>query len=346
MDFLSENTAPVHPAVVDAVVRANDGYATNFESEAWTTRALAALKEAFGCDLAAFTVSTGTAANAVALGAITPRWGGVLCHFDAHIETDECGAPEMFTAGARQIPIAGDHGKIDPAALATFLEQARFGVVHAIQPAVLSLTQLTEAGTAYRPDEIAALTAIARRHGLLVHMDGARFANAVVAHRSGFAEMSWQAGVDVLTLGTTKSGTFGAEVVITFRPELAEAISYMRKRGGHFAPKTRFLAAQVEAYLSGALWRANAETANAAAARLSAGLARLPGVEILHPTDGNEVFVAMPDALADHLWAGGVRFHRDWRPRPRHHRFVMSWAARSADIDAVLALAHAPVAAE
>jgi threonine aldolase len=333
MDYLSENTAPVHPEVVEAVVAANSGYATNFEAEAWTERTVARLKQAFACDLAAFTVSTGTAANAVALGAMTPPWGGILCHWDSHIETDECGAPEMFTAGARQISLPGRHGKLDGAVLLKYLEEARFGVVHAIQPSVLSLTQLTEAGTAYSPEEIRELSAIAHRFGLLVHMDGARFANAVVACKSTLAEMSWGAGVDVLTLGTTKSGTFGAEVIITFKPELAKAVAFVRKRGGHFAPKSRFLSAQVEAYLANDLWRRNALTANTAAIKLSKGLAGLPGVEIIHPTQGNEVFVAMPDALEKRLVERGFRFHRNWRLSPRHHRFVMSWAARLEDID-------------
>lgn len=339
MDFLSENTAPVHPEVVAAVVAANTGYATNFESEAWTERALAKLKDAFGCELSAFTVSTGTAANAVALGAMTPPWGGILCHWDSHIETDECGAPEMFTAGARQIPLPGTHGKLDPKALVKHLEEARFGIVHAIQPAVVSLTQLTEAGTAYTPDEIREISAIARRFGLLVHMDGARFANAVVAHTSTFADMTWKSGVDVLTLGTTKSGTFGAEVVITFKPELAKSVAFTRKRSGHFAPKSRFLSAQVEAYLDNELWRRNARNGNAVAAKLANGLAALPGVRIIHPTDGNEVFAAMPDALENHLARRGFRFHRNWRPEPRHHRFVMSWAARAEDIDTLLGAA-------
>lgn len=339
MDYLSENTAPVHPKVVEAVVAANTGYATNFEAEVWSERALARLKEVFGCDLHAFTVLTGTAANAVALGAMVPPWGAILCHHDAHIETDELGAPEMFTSGARQIPIAGRHGKIDIAALEKYLSQARFGVIHAVQPTTISLTQLTEAGTAYSPAEIKAISALARRYGLTVHMDGARFANAVVAHKSTAAEMSWKAGVDVLALGTTKSGTFGAEVVITFKPELAKALAYARKRSGHLAPKSRFLAAQVEAYLADDLWLKNARHGNAMARKLSEGLAKIPGVEIINPTDANEVFVAMPDALADGLNAAGFKFHRNWRPEPVHHRFVMSWAAREDDIDALLAKA-------
>lgn len=342
MDFLSENTAPVHPAVVEAVAAANTGYATNFEQEAWSRRAHSKLKDVFEADLDVFTVSTGTAANAVALGAMTPPWGGVLCHWDAHIETDECGAPEMFTSGARQIALRGEHGKIDPNHLATYLAEARFGVVHAIQPTVLSLTQLTEAGTSYTVAELEALCRIAKGHGLRVHMDGARFANAVVFRGCSFADLSWRAGVDVLTLGTTKSGTFGAEAVITFDKELSRNLAFVRKRSGHFAPKSRFLSAQIEAYLDGALWRRNAANGNAMAARLSQGLGRLAGIRIVHPTEGNEVFVAMPDPIADRITSCGIKFHRDWRLGVgRHHRFVCSWATAVDDVDAVLNAAAA-----
>jgi threonine aldolase len=341
MDYLSENTAPVHPAVAEAVTAANIGYAVNFERENWTERALDKLKAAFETDLDAFTVSTGTAANAIALGAMTPPWGGILCHWDSHIETDECGAPAMFTAGARQIPIAGDHGKIDCKALADYLAQAPFGVVHSVQPAVLSLTQLTESGTAYSADELRELCRIARTHGLLVHMDGARFANAVVSCGATLAELSWKAGVDVLALGTTKSGTYGAEVVIAFNRALSTKLAFVRKRSGHFSPKSRFLAAQVEAYLDGELWRRNATNGNAMAARLAKGLAAMDGVQLVHPTHGNEVLVALPEHVADRISSAGIKFHRNWRLAPvRHHRFVMSWAAKAADVDATIAAAR------
>lgn len=342
MDFVSENTSPVHPAIVEALVKANSGYATNFEQESWTGRAVDRLKEVFDHDLVAFSVITGTAANAIALSALTPPYGVVLCHWDAHIETDECGAPEMFTAGARQIGLPGEHGKVDPKALRRYLEQARFGVVHAVQPAVLSLTQLTEAGTAYSPDEIAALSDIAKTSGLRVHMDGARFANALVAKDARPADMSWKAGVDVLCLGTTKTGTFGAEVIIAFDSEIGKALSFMRKRGGHFVPKSRFLSAQVEAYFADDLWLKNAAHANAMAKALAEGLARCPDVRIIHPVDGNEVFAAMSDEIVDRLFADGFKFTRNWRSEPRHHRFVASWASTRADVNALVQACSQP----
>jgi threonine aldolase len=337
MDFGSENTSPVHPAFAQAVVAANDGYATNFEAEPWTERALRALRELFETnELWAFTVSTGTAANAIALGAMAPPYGAILCHWDAHIVTDECGAPEMYSFGARLIPLAGEHGKISPEALSSELREARFGVVHAVQPAVLSLTNLTEAGTAYTPDEIAALTRVAHDAGLGTHLDGARFANAAAFLDVSPAQLSWKSGIDIVTLGTTKSGSFGAETIVAFTPKYDTALAFLRKRGGHFAPKSRFLGAQIETYAHDGLWHANARHANRAARRMSEALASIDGIALMHPTEGNEVFVAMPDTMADALVAAGCKFQRDWRLHPRHHRFVTSWATADKDVERML----------
>lgn len=337
MDFGSENTSPVHPAFVKAVVEANAGFATNFEADPWTERALASLKGFFETDaLWAFTVATGTAANAIAIGAMVPPYGSVLCHWDAHTITDECGAPEMFSAGARQIALHGEHGRVSPQALATYLREARIGVVHAIQPSIISLTNLTEAGTAYTPDEVAALTDIARNYGLGVHMDGARFANAAAHTGATPAELSWKAGVEVLTLGTTKSGSFGAETIVSFAPKYNTALAFLRKRSGHFAPKSRFLAAQVQAYVDDDLWLANARHANRAARRLAHGLVQINGITLVHPTQGNQVFASMPSAVSDALEQSGCRFLRDWRFHPRQNRFVTSWATADEQIDRML----------
>ncbi|MEQ1804343.1 MAG: beta-eliminating lyase-related protein [Burkholderiaceae bacterium] len=342
MDFGSENTSPVHPAFVEAVVAANQGYATNFEAEAWTDRALIRLQDFFETrDLSAFTVATGTAANAIALGAMVPPYGSILCHWDAHIVTDECGAPEMFSSGARQMPLAGEHGRISVPALTTFLQEARIGVVHAIQPSALSLTNLTEAGTAYSPDETAALTRVAAKAGLGVHLDGARFANAAAFHGATPAQLTWRAGVDVITLGTTKSGSFGAETIVSFTPRFNTALAFLRKRSGHFAPKSRFLGAQVQAYVENDLWLKSAKHANRAARRMADGLAALPGVALIHPSEGNEVFAAMPEALSDALAACGCKFQRNWRLHPQHHRFVCSWATADAEVDRMLEVCRA-----
>jgi threonine aldolase len=342
LDFGSENTSPVHPAFVAAVTGANAGFATNFEDESWTRGALTRLREFFEHDsLEAFTVSTGTAANAIALGAMVPPYGTILCHWDAHIETDECGAPEMFSFGARQIPLPGEHGRISPAALSEHLAHARIGVVHALQPSALSLTNLTEAGTAYTVEQIRELSGIARRYDLGVHMDGARFANAAAATGASPKALTWEAGVDVLTLGTTKSGSFGVETIVSFNPRYNTPLAFLRKRSGHLAPKTRFLAAQLQAYMDHDLWLENARAANARARRLSEGLRRVPGASLVHPTEGNQVFVQLPDQVTEALVRHGCRFQRGWRHQPPHHRFVCSWATTDDHVDAVLAIALA-----
>jgi len=340
LDFGSENTAPVHPAFVQAIIEANEGFATNFEDERWTREALQNLRQIFEHDsLEAYTVTSGTAANAIAIAAMTPPWGAILCHWDAHIETDECGAPEMFSSGARQVPVTGDSGRIDPLALARHLEHARIGVVHALQPSVLSLTNLNEAGTAYSPEQTRELTAIAARYRLGVHLDGARFANAAAATGASPADLTWKSGVDVVTLGVTKSGAFGVETIVCFNPRYQKALAFFRKRSGHFLPKSRFLAAQLSAYLRDDLWLRNARHANAMAARLSVGLSAIPGVSLIHPTEANEVMVALPEIVVDRLVSGGVRFQRAWRPEPFHHRFVCSWAATVEQVDATIAIA-------
>ncbi|MHB8727239.1 MAG: threonine aldolase family protein [Casimicrobiaceae bacterium] len=334
MDFGSENTSPVHPAFVEAVVSANHGFATNFEAEPWTERALTCLQDFFETkELSAFTVSTGTAANAIALGAMVPHYGSILCHWDAHIETDECGAPEMFSFGARQIPLPGEHGRMSVEALSTHLREARVGVVHAVQPAALSLTNLTEAGTTYDPDQIAALTQVASKAGLGIHMDGARFANAAAWLGTTPAQLSWKVGVDVVTLGTTKSGSFGAETIVTFTPRFNTALAFLRKRSGHFAPKARFLGAQIQAYVEDDLWLRNARHANRAAQRMSAGIADIKGITLIHPTEGNEVFASMPATMSDALDVEGCKFQRDWRLHPRQNRFVTSWATTDHEVD-------------
>jgi threonine aldolase len=347
LDFGSENTAPAHPAFLSAMVLANEGFATNFEDERWTAHALQSLRKFFEHDtLQAYTVTTGTAANAIALAAMVQPWNTVLCHWDAHIETDECGAPEMLSGGARQIPLAGEHGRLSPQALATHLDQARVGVVHALQPGVLSLTNLTEAGTAYTPQHIAELSAVAHRHGLGVHLDGARFANAAAATGATPASLSWRAGVDVVVLGTTKSGSLGVETIVSFNPAYDTRLAFLRKRAGHFAPKTRFLAAQLQAYMDDDLWLHNATHANAMARRLSEGLARIPGARRVHPTEGNEVFFELPEPVVLACVARGCRFQHNWRLDPLHHRFVCSWATTPEQVDALVDVALAACTAD
>lgn len=309
-DFRSDNTAGVAPEVMDAIARAATGTAAPYGEDPWTARLTARLAEVFETAVAVYPVATGTAANALALAALTPPWGAVYCQREAHIQVDECGAVGLQTGGATLVPLDGPHGKLDPDTLADTLAEAGAGVVHRVQPAALCLTQATEAGTVYTPAEVAALTAVARSHGLKVHMDGARFANAVAALGRTPAEVTWRAGVDVLTLGATKNGALAAEAVVFFDAALAHDFGFRRKRAGHLLSKTRFISAQLDAWLDGGLWLRLAAHANAMAARLSAGLAALPGTTLAHPTEANEVFVRLPEPVIAALEAAGFAFYR------------------------------------
>lgn len=342
LDFGSENTAPVNPIFEIAIQSANHGFATNFEEDFWSEKAKKDLQDFFELkNFDTYVVSTGTAANALALGAMTPAYGNIVCHWDSHIETDECGAPAMFTSGARQIGLSGAHGKILTSSLIEHLQTARIGIVHSLQPWVLSLTNLTEAGTAYNPEEISSLCSIAKRYGLGVHLDGARLANALVSTGASPAEMTWKSGVQVVVLGTTKSGSYGAEVVVSFDPAYKEKLAYLRKRSGHFAPKSRFLSAQVSAYIENEYWRGSALHANSMAQRLAFGLAKITGITLMHPTDGNEVFVQFNSKIEEAIVRAGCKFQRLWRHEPRQSRFVCSWATTEGQVDKLIAISHA-----
>ena len=308
VNFCSDNVAGAAPEIMEALARAGQGAAMPYGNDDWTRRVERRLAEVFECDLAAFPVATGTAANVLGLSLLAPAYGAIYCHAGAHIHEDECGAPEFFTGGAKLIALEGAHGKLDPDRLAGAIAGA--GDVHHVQPAAVSLSQATEAGTVYRPQEVAAIAEVARGHGLGLQMDGARFANALVAAGCSPAELTWKAGVDVLAFGATKNGALAAEAVLVFRPALAADFGYRRKRGGHLFSKMRFLSAQLEAYLADDLWLRHAANANAMAARLAAGLAALPGVVLRHPVEANEIFAGLPLALADGLEAAGFQFYR------------------------------------
>lgn len=335
MNFRSDNVAGVAPEILAAIAAANEGSAASYGADALTERVTRRFAELFEHEVAVFPVATGTAANALALAAVTPPWGLVYCHKLAHVQTDECGAPEFFTGGAKLLPLAGPDAKLTPdAVLAEMVER---GTVHHAQPAALSISQATEAGTVYRPQEIGALGAVARSHGLALHMDGARFANAVASLGASPADLTWRAGVDVLSFGATKNGALAAEAVIFFDPKKAADLGYRRKRGGHLLSKMRFLSAQLDAYLDDGLWLRLAEHANRMAARLAAGLATVPGARLVHPTEANEVFVALPEPVIDALAAAGFGFYR-W-DGAGCLRLVTAFDTREADIDAFLAAA-------
>ncbi len=337
MDFSSDNAAGAAPEILAALAAANAGSAAAYGADAITARLAERFAALFEREVAVFPVATGTAANALALAALTPPCGIVYCHEEAHVAVDECGAPEFFAGGAKLATLPGAHAKITPDAIAARLTGR--GFVHHAQPAAVSVSQSSEAGTVYRAAEIAALGAFARRERLLLHMDGARFANAVAALGCAPADITWRAGVDVLSFGATKNGALAAEAVIFFDPAMAEDFAYRRKRGGHLLSKMRFLSAQLEAYLADGLWLRNARHANAMAARLAAGLADLPQARLRHPTEANEVFVELPDAAIRALLADGFRFYRWGGADALCVRLVTSFATTAGDVDALLAAA-------
>lgn len=342
MFFASDNTSGAAPEIMAAVVAANDGYAPSYGDDAAMEIARARVRAAFEApEAAVFLVATGTAANALALATLAPPWSAIWCHREAHVEMDECNAPEFYTGGAKLALIDGAHGKIDPAALAAALAAAPAGVHHA-QPGALSLTNVTELGGVYTPDEIARLTAPAHARGLRCHLDGARLANALVATGATPAEMTWKAGIDAVSFGGSKNGCMGVEAVILFDPASAWEFALRRKRGAHLFSKHRFLSAQMAAYLDGGLWLDLAHRANAAAARLVGGLAALPGAVLVHPAEANMIFATLPRAMRDAARAAGAMFH-DWAeaegPAPQV-RLVCSWSTSEADIVAFLAACH------
>ncbi|GJD51605.1 Low specificity L-threonine aldolase [Methylobacterium crusticola] len=314
MNFASDNVVGASAPILEAIVRHNAGALPAYGADPLTLGLTPRFREVFEHgDLAVFPVATGTASNALALAAMVPPFGLCLCHEEAHVMEDECGAPEFYTHGAKLQGLPGTGSKIDPAALAAWLA-ALPRHVKQMPPRALSLSQLTESGQAYGLDEIARLSDIAHRHGLSVHMDGARFANAVAALGCSPAEMTWKAGVDILSFGASKNGALAAEVILVFRADLAETLEYRRKRAGHLLSKGRFLAAQLDAYLAGDHWLANARHANRMAARLAEGLGALPGVRLAWPVGGNEVFPILPAALDRALRQGGALYY-DWTSR-------------------------------
>ncbi|MEC4590875.1 low specificity L-threonine aldolase [Nitrospirillum amazonense] len=337
MNFMSDNVVGAAPEILAALAAANEGPQPSYGGDPLTARVTRDLAELFECDVTVFPVATGTAANALALSVLTPPYGAVYCHDEAHVQVDECGAPELMSGGAKLVPLAGPHGKLDAMALKAALDRGGAGVVHHVQPAALTLTQATESGTVYTPDEVMALTEVARTHKLRVHMDGARFANAVASLACAPADITWRAGVDVLSFGATKNGALAAEAVIFFDRALADSFAYRRKRAGHLFSKMRFLSAQLDAYLTDGLWLRLATHANAMATRLAQGLDALPGVSLRSPVQANEVFAVMPEPMIAGLEAAGFHFYR-WDGACI--RLVTAWNTDPAHVDAFVAAAR------
>ncbi|MET3937107.1 low specificity L-threonine aldolase [Arthrobacter sp. OAP107] len=332
--FMSDNMAGASPEIVQAVAAAAAGNAAPYGNDPFTDSARHKLSEIFERDVAIFPVSTGTAANCLALAALTPSWGSVLCHPDSHINNDECGAPEFFTNGAKLVTVPGNDSKIDPGALHAAARR-KAGDVHSVQPSVLSISQATESGSVYSLDEIRQLGSIAKDAGLRVHMDGARFANSLVHLETTPAEMTWKAGIDILSFGATKNGAMTADAIVTFDPELATELAFRAKRAGQLASKMRFHAAQLDAYLTDDLWLRNAHQANAMATRLEDGLREIADTELLGSPQANILFCRLPRPVTNALLAEGYTFYHD-RWEPGTLRFVTSFSHTPDDIDHLL----------
>jgi threonine aldolase len=308
MNFASDNTAGVPPEMIDALVEANRGFALGYGNDDWTRTLETKMSELFERDVATFLVTTGTAANAISLAHITPAWGGVICHQAAHIMTDECGAPEFFGNGMKLFGVSGHDGKIALDTLRDTISRYSGPSQHQVNAASLSLTQATEGGTIYRTDEIAALSEAAHAGGLKVHMDGARFGNALVRLNASAAEITWKAGVDVLSFGATKGGAMAAEAIVFFDRKLADAMLLRRKRGGHLVSKHRFVAAQFNAFLEQDRWLAWSRHANAMADRLSDGLKKA-GLQVVWPVEANLVFAIFPKEIDARMKAAGAAYY-------------------------------------
>lgn len=330
MRFTSDNTATVSPEIMAALVEANQTPTDPYDNDPWSKQLDALFSDFFGTSVKAFAVSSGTAANSLALACLTPPYGAILCHREAHIHVDECGAPEFYTGGAKLILADGEGAKLTPDTLSYALKDMR-GDVHQVQPRVLSLTQATELGCVYSPLEISALADWARERGMRVHIDGARFANALVSFGCSPADMTWRAGVDVLCFGATKNGAMAAEAVIFFKPDLAAEFGWRRKRGGHLLCKGRYVSAQLAAYIETGLWQRNAQHANAQA-RI---LADAAGERLLVPVEANELFIHVGSQGAASLRAQGFEFY-DWGAEGSGEiRLVVSWDQQEAHVQAL-----------
>ncbi|MGY6703268.1 threonine aldolase family protein [Roseinatronobacter sp.] len=345
MFFASDNTSGVPVQILDALSRANGDFVAGYGNDPINLALRDRIRDLFDAPKAeVFLVATGSAANALAIASYCPPWGAVFCHELAHINVDECGAPEFFSNGAKIVPVPGAGAKLTPQALDQALMRAGKGGVHQVQPALVSLTNLTECGTRYTVDELRTLCATARAHGLPVHLDGARFTNALVTQGCSPAEYTWQAGVDVLSLGGTKNGLMGVEAVVMFDPAQAWEFQLRRKRGGHLLSKNRYLAAQMLAWLEGDLWLTLAAHANHMAAMLEDGLRQQKDAKVLFERGGNMLFVDLPRSSHRALHGAGAQYFLwpdhaslDGPPdMPVAGRLVTSWCTTKEQIEEFL----------
>lgn len=341
MHFASDNAGPTHPKIMAALQRANDGYQLGYGADQSTDAAVALMRDVFEApDAEVFFVSTGTAANSLALAATSEPWQTVFCGDTSHVHLDECAAPEFYTGGSKLSLVDAPHGRISLDALTHQMSVTEGFGVHGVQPGPVTVTQATEWGTIYSLDHLRALSDIAHAKGQPVHMDGARFANALVTLECTPAEMTWRAGIDVLSFGGTKNGCLGVEAVVFFDPDRAQAFEFYRKRGGHLMSKHRFLSAQMEAYLTDGLWLDLAAQANAAAQTLEQALAQVPMVQQAYPREANLVFATWPRWLHRAMHEIGARYSiwegsliGDDPNEPLLARLACDWACDASQTD-------------
>lgn len=346
MNFASDNWAGAAPAVMSALARTNEGFAPSYGADPLTDSVSKTFNDIFEREVAVFFVATGTAANALALAAYGRPGGAIFCHGQSHIQVDECNCPEFMTSGGKLVGMSGGSGKITARGLQEAMDAFPDGVVHHGQPASVSISQATESGTVYTLDEIAALKAVAQARSIPLHMDGARFANALVTLGCSPADMTWKAGVDVLSFGATKNGCWCAEAVVFFNPEAASGFEYLRKRGGHLFSKSRFIAAQFDGYFDNEGWLTTAAHANAMALRLAEGI-RARGGRLAWPVEANELFPILKRQQFEVLQAAGAKIYEGSakdlagedavQPDEVCVRMVCSFATPEDDVDAFLA---------
>lgn len=335
MTFKSDNTSGICPEILEKIAAVNHATADAYGGDAITLKVKQQFNDLFEKEVSVFFMATGAAANCLALSSLTPPFGAILCHEHAHITSDETNAPELFTGGAKLLSLPGQHGKICPDSLAPLIHNLLAMRPHNPLPTVLSLTQSTEAGTVYTIDELATLISIAKQYHLYVHMDGARFANAVVTLNDSPANLTWRLGVDVLSFGGTKNGALAAEAVVFFNQDLAKNMDYQQRRFGQLISKMRFFSCQFNALFENDLWLKNARHANHMAQLLLKKLVSFSDVELIHPVDANEIFVKMPITLAQRLRDQGLQFY-DWSfaEEPiKTYRFVTSFNTKEKALD-------------
>ena len=331
--FASDNVAGACPEVLDALMKANEGDSAPYGNDDYSKVLQEKFSEIFEKEVIVYPTASGTAANALALSTMTPVFGNIYCHKLAHINTDECGAPEFYTGGAKLIPLTGINGKITPEELEKNISGT--GIVHHTQPSSVSITQVCETGEVYELDEIKKITDVAHKHKLNMHMDGARFANALVSLNCTPAEMTWKSGIDVLSFGATKNGCIAAEAIIFFKPELVGNISFLMKRAGHLLSKMRFVSAQLDAYISNDVWLKNAKQANEMGKKLSDGLVKHNSIKLAYPTQANEVFAKFPREMIEHLNSLGYKMNED-ELDGQAVRLVAAWNTQNSDVESFL----------